>query len=1429
MKNRLILSILPFLFILYLIFVNKINLEKSDKVELKELYQKLESDFVKVNFLIEEFHNTKDPYLKLKVLGTLEEITDKHKKIDSLKINYSEIIDFHNQNKFDEKIYNFKKSVKIGLIDENHYRFIEISKNLRDHIETELEILEKILKSSILHDEKFVNITLTSLLFLIGFINVLVLYLQLNKKNKKIEKLNSILENKVKLKILEVKNRDSVYSRNVAFSRTDLNGVILEVSEGFCNLTGFTPDELIASNHNIIRHREQDPKVFSELWNDLKNSGMWKGVIQNRKKGGESFWSQTYIYPNYNNNGDKVGYISIRHDISKEILQEIELKNKNQELKSFIERKEFLSLELEQEKLKYQRILSLASEGIYVFNLNGKLVEYSNRASELLGYTNREMRFLTIPDWDKNIVDNEIKEFLNTIGDKIFQFERIHTRKDGSTFKAQIRARRVEINGEIFIYASSRDISEEIILQNKIREEKEFVTNILNSANAMILLIDKDNIMFQMNKYAEKFFGVSEKQISSKPLYWKRFLPNMTELEIIQNCNRIKFGHEESRRFKNRWLSHSGEERMFDWSNTVIFNSDGEFDYIIKIGIDITEQEAIHNEIQLQKQDFETIFTNSKDGMMLIDLEANFLDFNPEYEEIVGFSREEIFQKNCLDITHERDIEKSINILGAIFEKGFVKNFEKRCVRKDGEIRTVNISASLMPDEKRFIASVRDVTEEKILQSEIIIAKESAEKGNRAKSVFLANMSHEIRTPLNGIIGLTELVLDTELTNEQREYLQKAKLSSNALLNVINDILDYSKIEAGKLDIVKQKFELDELLENITNLFSLLANNKGLEFLFFIEKDFHFDLIGDSLRITQILTNLIGNAIKFTEKGLVSLSVNILERDEKMTLLFQIEDSGIGISEENQKKLFQSFEQGDQSNTKKYGGTGLGLMISKQLLKLMGGDIWVESNLGIGTKFIFIIELDYAEKEIQKLDLNDKKFLVVINNERERNYLSDILTYCGAFVTEAKDGFEALQICKDQSFNEIFIDEKLKGLDGVSLLTEIQKNGFSANHITILTSFSKHQLLNSTNIPEHRAKIKIIEKPYTPQKLQNSFSEKSEDFKDYSKNDLSVIGDKRVLIAEDNETNQIVASNIFKNMGFHFKIANNGEEAVKLSKEEHFDIIFMDIQMPKLDGLEASREIRNLGITIPIIALSAAVMKSDVELSLSAGMNGHLVKPIDKKALFDTILEYFQFAKKDQNSIPDEVEKQKQSALVIYGIDVEELCELIDNDRNLLFSLMKKFYYSYKDIEDLLENSRKDRTFPQLIHKLKGAMGSVKAKKVFEICVQIENEKVEDGEIIEELKQELNRIFVSIENKILETEDLENKTLKKVDSDLLSNISDIVVDLKEDNYIKSERIDNLLSDLKQSVSGEVYSKIEENFSNYEYDILIELLEEIIDK
>jgi two-component system sensor histidine kinase/response regulator len=1441
-QKKLYLSIVPFLFIIYLIFISNVEEETKSEEDLVSNYIELENLTQKIALLAQEYANSKYPIIKNKLEETLTKYINVHSELDSG--SQSEFLNkLHKEEGFDRDFYEYINNIYL-YIETGDKLYLDNAIFLLDLIMNNLEKIVELYNEIYTHSKLHVDYTdhfiYIFILFGGAFLNVLFIHLKLREKNDKIEKLNYILENRIKQKVEEIKNRDDTYSRNVSFSRTDLHGIIVEVSDAFCRMSGYSREELLGKSHNIIRHSDMQKDSFKELWQTIKSGRSWKGTIKNRKNGGGFFWSRTEIYQDYNQFGEIVGYVSIRHDVTKEVEQEIELKKINGELHKYIENKKKLSEELKNDKIKYQKILSLASEGIYILDLEGHVLEFSNRASELIGYSPEELKNLTIFEWDKEMKQYEFFELASQISysDEILQVERNYTRKDGTTFKAQIRTKSVEINGNQTIYATVRDISEESKLKEDLILEKEFITNIINSANAMILIVDENNVMFQINKYAEEFFGVSQGIVAEKPLYWKKFVPQYSENEILAICNELKKTHK-NRRFRNKWTSGQGEIRVFEWSDRVIFDQNGEVDYIIKVGIDVTEQERVQESIAFQKQEFEAIFANSKDGIVITDLAFNFINLNAEYCEMLGYNREELFRTSPLKLTHPEDRNSAIEIANKVIKVGYVKNFEKRCIVKNGSVAFVSISITLMPDQKRFILSVRDITESKILEKSLLKAKNSAEKANSAKSEFLANMSHEIRTPLNGIIGLTELVLQTDLNPTQREYLEKAQLSSSALLNVINDILDYSKIEAGKLDIVKQEFVLDEVLRNVANLFSLLAHKKELELSFMVDKDVPINLIGDSLRITQILNNLIGNAIKFTEQGFVVLRIRVNSRNENRVILrLSVEDTGIGISEENAKKLFRSFEQGDNSNTKKYGGTGLGLMISKQLTELMGGKIWVESELNVGSQFIFTLDLEFSEEEQETLSLKDKKFLVVEDNLIEREYITELIRSWDGIVTDAKDGAEALEFFERDSFDQIVVDWKMPKVDGLDFLNKIQKRGFDLSNILMVTSYSKNELIKTAQKLNSVIPSRIFEKPYTPLSLYDSLSHKRIIKQEFYRIDPVLQEQKKTLLVEDNETNQVVASNILKHVGFDVKIAENGLEAVKMAQNEEFDIIFMDIQMPEMDGHEASREIRRLGIKTPIIALSAAVMQKDVEFSRSAGMQHHLAKPIEKEKLFEVISEYFPFVenenvKQEENlddiSEEDEIDQNSNQQIEIYGIDSEELCELIYDDQELFISLMKKFKSNYQNIDEMLETLSSEKEFKSFIHKLKGASGSVKAKRVFEICVAIEKADSDQiDSLVENLKGELKLIFDSIQNKLLTLEDQENLDSNEISkSETKTILEDILEDLKMDNYIKSSRIEEALNIIKNMTDKDTFNKVEANFNNYEYEELIDLLEGVL--
>jgi signal transduction histidine kinase/CheY-like chemotaxis protein len=611
-----------------------------------------------------------------------------------------------------------------------------------------------------------------------------------------------------------------------------------------------------------------------------------------------------------------------------------------------------------------------------------------------------------------------------------------------------------------------------------------------------------------------------------------------------------------------------------------------------------------------------------------------------------------------------------------------VSDFETRFYKKDGSTLWVSLNARAARDTKGRLSYLEgflsDITKRKQAEealfklnkeldqqvigrtAELAKAKETADKArekaeeaNVAKSTFLANMSHEIRTPLNGVIGMTGLLMDTELTPMQRQYAETVRISGEALLGVINDILDFSKIEAGKLDLEILNFDLRTTLEDVTDVLAVAAHKKGLELVCMINNDVPALVRGDPGRLRQILVNLANNAVKFTEKGEVVIRSALEQEDDKYPVIrFSVTDTGIGIPKDRMDRLFQSFSQVDASTTRRYGGTGLGLAISKELSGMMGGRIGVESEYGKGSMFWFtaVLEKQPRGRDIDIVvpyDIRKKRILVVDDNAVNREVLKERLKSWGCRFDEASGGKQALEKLRRAAsdrdpFGIAILDMQMPEMDGETLGRKIKKApDLKDTHLMMLTSLG---LRGDAARMKEIGFAAYLTKPVKVSQLYDSLiaivGRETETREGVSSESIvtkhSISEDKkrkiRILLAEDNMINQQVALNILEKFGYRADAVANGQEAVGALEMIPYDLVLMDVQMPEMDGFEATAEIRNpnsevIDHDIPIVAMTAHAMKGDREHCLKVGMNDYLTKPVDPRAMLEMLEKWLDFGK----------------------------------------------------------------------------------------------------------------------------------------------------------------------------------------------------------
>ena len=895
---------------------------------------------------------------------------------------------------------------------------------------------------------------------------------------------------------------------------TNLNASIEYVNEAFTRNTGYSREEALGRNPNLLKSGKTPAATYEDMWQALLSGKVWTGEFINRTRQGTEQIEAAIIVPLSQEDGRVSHYVAIKEDITEKKRMMDELAHHRLHLEELVvSRTQELDAALQQQNALFEA----ASVGIVL--LRDRVIVRCNRTlDDMLGYAAGEQIGQATRIWypdEKAYAEagQEVYERVNR--GEVDLAERELVRKDGSRFWARMSGRAIDdtdlSKGMVGIV---EDISNERAAAQALRSASAEQQTILDTASSGIaLIIDR----------------------------------------ILVRCNRRL--HE-----------------IFRWP-------DGSM-------------------------------VGKRTAIWYADDAADRAGAGEVYEHIWRG------QAHCR---------------------------EQQLMRSDGSLfwaRLTGKAISLTDHSQGTVWVIDDISAERAAVEEIRKAQALAEAAARMKSDFLANMSHEIRTPMNAIIGMSHLALKTELTPRQRDYMKKIQGSSQHLLGVINDILDLSKIEAGKMSVEHIAFDLNQVFDNVAGLIAEKAAAKGLELIFDVAGAVPTQLIGDPLRLGQVLINFAGNAVKFTERGEIAIRVSLEQASEtELSLKFSVHDTGIGITPEQQSQLFQNFQQADSSTTRKYGGTGLGLAISKQLAELMGGQVGLESEAGVGSTFWFTARLGRGQASERQLvpepDLRGRRALVVDDNDHAREIIVEQLRSMTFVVASIASGAQAVaEVARadraGEAYEIVFLDWQMPGMDGIATAAQIRALTLARPpHLLMITAYGRDEVMKSANA----AGIDdLLVKPVSASLMFESVMRtlgKSDGGQARSLEPAASAAEtgpfagQRVLLVEDNELNQEVATELLQSAGFVVVVAGNGAiavEKVRLSAEP-YAVVLMDMQMPVMDGLTATREIRKLAqcAELPIVAMTANAMAGDRDRCLEAGMNDHVTKPIDPDQLWRTL------------------------------------------------------------------------------------------------------------------------------------------------------------------------------------------------------------------
>ena len=1041
----------------------------------------------------------------------------------------------------------------------------------------------------------------------------------------------------------------------------DKDGIVTFVNQSAAAMLGYEIDELTGSRIQALTHHpdldrhEQD--IDCPLYMTIKDG-------HERTACDEIFWGR-------NGGSFPVEYSAVpiwQHDV---------LVGAVLTFQDITERKKQEALLKAREK-QFRTLLESAPDPMVIVDSQGIIAIVNRRTEEVFEYGRADMIGksieLLIPTRFKAEHVGDLHAYLQDPYGSLIEGqegrELMAVAKSGREFPVEVSLAPIETESGLLIASSFRDISERQHAKEIIDKERKQLQMILDSSPVGVMFSNKEGIFkFTNPKFMEMFDakeGDRAPNVYVHPEDRNTIFEKLAATGRIDNYELQMYGRNQELRdmlISYRPLEYEGEEGVLAWV------------------IDITERKKTENEVRRINFMSDSALDLTRAGYWHIDYsEPDYFISSERAVAIFGEEQKPNYRYHLMKEWYGRIVEVDAEFAASAYAQ-YIATVEGKTPRYDatypykrpcdGRIAWIHAIGNIVRDEQGravyMYGVAQDVTEQKVAEEAVLKAKEIAEEATRAKSDFLANMSHEIRTPMNAIIGMSYLALQTDLDRRQRNYIEKVNRSAEALLGIINDILDFSKIEAGKLNIESIDFHLEDVFDNLANLVGIRAEEKGLELMFDLPSDLPTALVGDPLRLGQVLVNLGNNAVKFTEEGEIVISAEVLAQDdERVKLQFSVRDTGIGMNEEQQAKLFQSFSQADSSTTRKFGGTGLGLAICKKLTRLMGGEIWGESVEGVGSTFYFTVEFNKQSGETlkhyaAKSELNTLRVLVVDDNRSAREILTSMLTTMGFRVDQAESGERALkkieQVDNEDPYQLVLMDWQMPGKDGIETARAIKQYDHIKELPTVVmvTAYGREEAKQSAEGVDIKG---FITKPVTPSALLDTIMralgrEQIHESDDLGQvhiedDDIARLKGARILLVEDNEINLELAVELLRANGLIVEMARDGKQALGLLEKHEFDGVLMDCQMPVMDGYEATKQIRKQQKykDLPVLAMTANVMAGDREKVIEVGMNDHIAKPIDIDEIFHIMAKWIS-PSSSPNSVPSSEISTKEEGAVL--------------------------------------------------------------------------------------------------------------------------------------------------------------------------------------